>query len=185
MPVCAHRNMIIRKAKDSELDTVLMVERSAFGSEEEAVLVRGLLKDESAMPTVSLLAFENETAAGHILFTRARLEPEAPLSVYLLAPMAVVPEFQRQGIGSALIQKGLQVLFDAGVDLVFVLGHIAYYPRFGFQPAGVMGFEATYPIPEKNADAWMVQALEPDIINRFSGKVICADTMNRPEYWRE
>lgn len=177
--------MNIRKALEADLQDVLAVERAAFGSAEEAALVNDLLKDDSAKPVVSLLALKNGTPVGHILFTRARLVPEAPLSIYILAPLAVVPEYQKAGIGKALVEKGLKVLSNAGVHLVFVLGHPSYYPRFGFRPAGVIGFEATYPIPDKNADAWMVQELATDIIDGSRGRVVCADLMNRPEYWRE
>ncbi len=177
--------MIIRKAVETDLEDALAVERAAFGSDEEAALVRDLMGDNSAGPTVSLLAFIDDRAVGHILFTRARLEPVAPLSLYILAPLAVIPKFQNQGIGGALIEKGIQILSDADVDLVFVLGHAAYYPRFGFKPAGVLGFAATYPIPDKNAGAWMMQALKSELVEQYSGTVVCADTMNKPEYWRE
>jgi putative acetyltransferase len=177
--------MIIRKTMETDLEDALVVERAAFGSDEEAALVRDLMGDNSAGPTVSLLAFIDGRAVGHILFTRAHLEPVAPLSLYILAPLAVIPEFQNQGIGGALIEKGIQILSEADVDLVFVLGHPAYYPRFGFKPAGVLGFAATYPIPEKNADAWMVQALKSEILEQYSGTVVCADTMHKPKYWRE
>jgi putative acetyltransferase len=177
--------MIIRKTVETDLEDALVVEQAAFGSDKEAALVRDLVGDNSAGPTVSLLAFIDDQPVGHILFTRARLEPVAPLSLYILAPLAVIPEFQNQGIGGALVEKGIQILSEADVDLVFVLGHPAYYPRFGFKPAGVLGFAATYPIPDKNADAWMVQALKSEIIEQYSGTVICADTMHKPEYWRE
>ena len=177
--------MIIRKALYSDLDNVLFVERAAFGSDEEANLVRDLLGDDSAKPIVSLLAFQENRAVGHILFTKARLESKAPLSISILAPLAVVPDAQKQGVGGELIEYGLQVLLESGVDLVFVLGHPKYYPRYGFKPAGNLGFDTPYPIPDKNADAWMVRALRPEVIGTFSGKVICADKMNNPKYWRE
>lgn len=74
---------------------------------------------------------------------------------------------------------------ESGVELVFVLGHPDYYPRYGFKPAGVLGYEAPYPIPDEQADAWMVQELRPGVIDSVSGKVICADVMNQPEHWRE
>jgi len=177
--------MIIREALDGDLKDVLAIHRAAFDSDEEAALVQDLLEDQSAKPVISLIAVEKDEAVGHVLFTRARLQPDVPLSIYILAPLAVVPEYQKTGIGKALAEKGLKVLSNAGTHLVFVLGHPSYYPRFGFRPAGVMGFEATYPILEKNADAWMVRELTPDTLDRFSGKIICADTMNRPEYWAE
>jgi len=177
--------MFIREALDLDLDNVLSVERVAFGSDDEASLVRELMRDTSAKPIVSLLAIQDDRAVGHILFTKARLEPEAPLSISILAPLAVVPDSQKQGVGGKLIEYGLQVLSESMVDLVFVLGHPEYYPSYGFKPAGNLGFNAPYPIPEKNADAWMVQALRPGAIGTFDGKIICADKLNKPEYWRE
>jgi len=96
----------------------------------------------------------------------------------------VVPKFQKQGIGGALIKEGLTRLSRIGVDLVFLVGHPGYYPRFGFAPALRLGFQPTYPIPSEVADAWMVRALRPNIIGTVSGKVICCDAMNKPEIWR-
>ncbi|NES68859.1 MAG: N-acetyltransferase [Okeania sp. SIO2D1] len=177
--------MIIREALDSDLDNVLSVEHAAFGSEDGTEIVQKLLGDDSAQPIVSLVAFQEDRAVGHIFFSRATLEPNAPLSISILGPLAVMPDVQKQGIGGKLIQNGLDILSKSRVDLVFVLGHPTYYPRFGFKPAGNLGFEPHYPIPEENADAWMVQALRPGIIGTFSGKVICADSLNEPQYWQE
>ncbi len=177
--------MRIREATDSDLEDVLFVECAAFGSDEEANLVQDLLGDASAKPVVSLLAFKENQAVGHILFTRVSLEIESQLSMSILAPLAVVPEAQKQDVGGELIKHGLQVLSKSGIDLVFVLGHPEYYPRHGFKPAGKLGFEAPYPIPDKDSDAWMVQALSPGAIGSIKGKVICADKLNDPKYWRE
>jgi len=178
--------MYIREASNSERNDVLSVERAAFGSDCEAELVSNLLDDPSAKPILSLLAFQGDRAVGHILFTTARLTntPNA-VPIALLAPLAVVPDAQRQGIGGKLIGRGLQRLSESGVDLVFVLGDPEYYSRHGFQPAGHLGFEAPYPIPEKWTEAWMVQALRPGAIESAWGKVACADAIARPEYWRE
>jgi len=178
--------MNIREATDSDFSDVFLVEKDAFGHEKEANLVKDLLSDSSAKPLYSFLAFNNDRAVGHILFTSARIEGEHKgLSISLLAPLAVLPDFQKQGVGGKLIAHGLQHLTNAGVDLVFVLGHPGYYPRYGFKPAGVQGFEAPYPIPEEHANAWMVQELSPGVIGSVSGKVKCADMLNKPEHWRE
>ena len=177
--------MFIREALHSDLNSVLTVERAAFGSDEEPNFVGDLLDDETAKPILSLLAFEGDQPVGHILFTKAYLKPETPLSISILAPLAVVPDYQKKGIGGKLIEKGIQLLSKSGVDLVFVLGHPEYYPRFAFKPAAKIGFEATYPIPEKNADAWMVRELKLGAIGCFNGKVICAKAMDKPEHWRE
>ena len=137
------------------------MERAAFGSGEEADLVRNLLNDPSAVPRLSMLAFHKQRAVGHILFTRAYLVPEIDLSVSILAPLAVIPEYQKQGIGGSLFREGLAILEKEGVDLVFVLGHPSYYPLHGFKPAVSAGFEPPYYIPPEFTDAWMVQALTP------------------------
>lgn len=179
------KKMNVRKALNSDLDSVLSVERAAFGSEEEANLVKDLICDPSAKPIVSLLAFQTDRAVGHILFSAARLEPETPLSVSILAPLAVVPDYRKQGVGGKLIEYGFQVLSESAVDLVFVLGYPEYYRRYGFKPACILGFDTPYPILAKNADAWMVKALRPGVIGAFTGKVICANRLNKPEYWRE
>jgi putative acetyltransferase len=179
----------IRQSIKSDLAEILHVERQAFGDDEgpEIVeLVKELLNDTSAMPLLSLLAIKDGNAVGHILFTRAHLSTSSgPVSVVNLAPLAVLPEAQSQGIGGRLIQEGLRQLSESGVELVFVLGDYTYYPRSGFQPASPLGFEAPYPIAEEIADAWMVQELRPGVIGRVTGKVICADALNKPELWRE
>ena len=178
--------MYIREGSDADLNDILFVERAAFGQDEEAELVKNLLSDPSAKPLLSLLAFKSDRPVGHILFTTARLtKSQTTAAIAILAPLAVVPDAQKQGIGGKLIETGLQFLSKSGVDLVFVLGHPEYYPRHGFKPAGRLGFEAPYPILEKNADAWMVRATRPGIIGSVCGKVICADALNKPEYWLE
>ena len=179
--------MKIRKTTESDLNDVLFVETEAFGYDKEANLVKALLHDSSAMPVLSLLAFDDqEKPVGHILFTKVRItEVEDTGSAAILAPLAIIPDEQAKGIGGALIKEGLKLLSESGVDLVFVLGHPGYYPRHGFKPAGALGFEAPYPIPAEHADAWMVQELRPGVIGTLSGKVVCADELNKPEHWRE
>ena len=178
--------MSIREATESDLMDVLSIERRAFGHDEEAELVRCLLDDPSARPILSLIAFDDNRAVGHILFTKAHLaNAKDEVSTVILAPLAIVPEAQKKGIGGKLIKRGLKALSRSGVVLVFVLGHPQYYPRHGFEPAWCLGFEAPYPIPDDDADAWMVQALRPEVIGSLCGKVLCADGLNRPEYWRE
>jgi predicted N-acetyltransferase YhbS len=181
-------DLIIRPSNESDLADVLRIETKAFEEEgpEIADLVHGLLHDPSARPILSLLAIQDDQPIGHILFTKARLGPSDPsISAVILAPLAVIPEMQRKGVGGCLIRKGLRLLTDRDIDLVFVLGHPTYYPRHGFQPAGVLGFEAPYPILEKDKDAWMVQQLRRDVIGNVKGKVRCADVLNHPEHWRE
>ena len=176
----------ITEAAHTDLHHVLSVERAAFGRDDEAELVRSLLDDPSAYPLLSLLAWVDERPVGHVLFTSVRVD-DAPgaVSAAILAPLAVVPDAQRQGIGGRLIERGISVLSDRGAGLVFVLGHPDYYPRHGFEPAVPHGFVPPFPMPPEHEDAWMVRALREDLVGAIRGRVVCADAMNRPEHWRE
>lgn len=181
--------MRIRCAADADLAGIDDVLLSAFGAAEGpeiVALVAGLLADRTAQPTLSLVAEGDAKIIGHVLFTRAGLMPDhEDLSVRILAPLAVAPGGQGQGTGGVLVREGLRLLADSGVDLVFVLGHPAYYPRYGFRPAGALGLDAPYPIPERHADAWMVQALRPGLLGHVRGTIRCSDVLNDPRHWRE
>ena len=83
------------------------------------------------------------------------------------------------------MKRGLTLLVESGCELVFVLGHPEYYPRFGFQPAGQLGFSAPYPILKENSGAWMVLELCGGTIGGVQGKVQCAAALDKPEYWLE
>jgi predicted N-acetyltransferase YhbS len=179
--------MIVRPTTDRDLTAVLDAHRRAFGADQgqEIVdLVRDLLNDQTAMPVLSLAAVADAGIVGHVLFTAVSVQGSEEQAVArILAPLAVLPEHQRKGVGGALINEGLKRLADAGVELVFVLGDPAYYGRFGFSPAGVLGLEATHPIPAEYEDAWMTQALAPDVLGRVRGRVRCADVLNEPRHW--
>jgi putative acetyltransferase len=176
--------VIIAAATPADRDDVLRVERAAFPDEDVAGLVAALLDDSGARPLLSLVARDEGKPVGHILFSAARLDGasrDVPISI--LAPLAVVPEAQRRGIGGRLIEHGIQLLTEAGIELVFVLGDPGYYPRHCFTAASPCGLAAPYPISPD--DAWMVRALRPDVVGAVRGTVRCADAMDRPEYWRE
>jgi predicted N-acetyltransferase YhbS len=165
------------------------VHRLAFGEEQGpkiSRLVHDLFDDPTATPLLSLVCVEGNEITGHVFFTKAVLQhsPE-PVEVRILAPLAVVPGAQGRGIGANLIREGLRQLKESGVDLVFVLGHPDYYPRAGFSPAGIHGFDAPYPIPAEHAGAWMVQELRSGVIGNARGTVHCSQDLNRPEHWRE
>lgn len=181
--------MKLRKTTEADIKTVLSIHKKAFGENkgpEIADLVDGLLHDQTAMPLLSLIAFDNSKAVGHILYTKARLnQANEGVSIQILAPLAVLPEAQSEGIGGQLIKEGLRLLKKTGVQLVFVLGHPGYYPKYGFRPAGELGYEAPYPIPEEHAGAWMVQELCSGVIERGGGKVQCSDVLDQPQHWRE
>jgi len=181
--------MLIRKSADADRIAIIRMHREAFGpeeGEEVAALANDLLDDPTARPVLSLLAEENGLLLGHVLFTTVNVVGgDCLVPGQILAPLGVLPEAQGRGIGGELIDAGLEQLRACGVGLVFVLGHPAYYPRFGFKPAEDLGLKAPYPIPREVADAWMVQELNPGYLGKVKGAVHCSDVLDRPEHWRE
>lgn len=178
----------IKETIADDFNDIMYVEEQAFGCVNEAQLTADLLGDETARPILSLLAYHDGEAVGHILFTRAYMNEvnvNQPL-IHILAPLAVIPEYQKKGIGGLLTNYGLNQLKEMGSKMVFVLGHIAYYPKFGFIPdAKQQGYHAPFPIPEVSEDAWMVQSLTGKGFVIPGGTVVCADELNKPEYWIE
>lgn len=178
--------LTIKQSQKADLQDVLAVERLAFGQDDEANLVNDLLKDPSAEPLISLLALQGSKPVGHILYTRAVLGGHEKIKVFILAPLAVIPEFQKMGIGQRLMDAGDKLLNKLNADLVFVLGHPTYYPKNGFiNDAEYHGFPAPYPIHPKNADAWMFKALSGKNFAGIAGRISCCKAMDKEEYWEE
>ena len=179
----------VRKAYESDKQAISDVIIAAFSDvqgQEIANLVDDLLADPGAQPLLSLVVTADDNVVGHILFTNVRIKHSRQMvSSAILSPLSVRPEYQNQGIGGRLIKEGLKQLKAEGIELVFVLGHPGYYPKYGFSVAGIKGFDAPYPIPPENSSAWMVQELRPGIIGYVSGQVKCAEALNDPKHWRE
>jgi putative acetyltransferase len=174
----------IRPATDEDTCVLLAVTRAAFGGDAEADLVVALLNDASAMPLVSLVAEEAEAVVGHVLLTRAVVFADgSAVAATVLAPLAVMPASQRQGIGLMLCRGGIEAASRQGAELVFVLGHPDYYPRVGFRPAAPLGLRAPYPIDLAVPDAWMALETRPGLLGSVRGTVQCADALMRPELW--
>lgn len=174
----------IVEASAADSDSVPGVERAAFAREDEAALVAALLQDPTAQPSLSLLAFVANKPVGHVLFTRVVLAGASrQVPAAILAPLAVLPGYQRQGVGLALIEHGASMLSASGVQLLLVLGDPAYYTRRGFAPASPHRLRAPYPIvPE---EAWMVRPLVPNVLGSVTGVIACAESLAKPQYWRE
>ena len=132
----------VRREVPADWSHVEDVVRDAFGRAEEAQLVGRLRAFESVL---SLVAHIHGTLVGHAMFSPVKERRLETLSAgYALAPVAVSREWQRRGIGSRLIDFGLQELRRSGVGLVVVLGHASYYPRFGFVAAGPLGLRCKW-----------------------------------------
>lgn len=158
--------MLIRNEESGDWVLVHALNVAVFETHAEANLV-GALRQQ-ANPMVSLAAEEDQAVVGHIMFSPVELPGHPKLKIMGLGPMAVLPAYQRRGIGSALVRSGLQQCKKLGFGAVVVLGHPEYYPRFGFSPAARFGIGCEYDAPE---EAFMVVELEPGYLRGASGKV--------------
>jgi putative acetyltransferase len=145
----------IRDETTADREAIREVNRRAFGGEAEAWLVDRLRDD--GLVVASLVAVDAGSIVGHVLFSDLPIEtPVGVVPAAALAPLAVVPERQRQGIGSALVRRGLGVCRERGRAAVVVLGHPGYYPRFGFAADLARSLRAPYA-----GEAFMALELEP------------------------
>ena len=158
--------MKIRKEINEDSEKIFALNAIAFPSEVEARLVDRLR--ETATPFVSLLAEEDGEIKGHILFTPVTLDSAPELSMLGLAPMAVAPQFQNSGIGSRLVEAGLEECRKLDTQAVIVLGHPDYYPRFGFVPSVNYGIKSEYDVPD---EVFLVRELIPGSLSHKPGIV--------------
>lgn len=149
--------MIVRDATPADDDAVRLVNKAAFGRPDEAALVEQLVGIVS--PCVNLVADLVGAIRGHILFTAVEVDCEdgTRWSAMGLGPMAVTPEHQREGIGTALIKEGITRCAADDCPAVFVLGHPEYYPRFGFEPASTIDCRTKWDVPD---GVFMVHVLD-------------------------
>ena len=160
----------IRREAPGDEDAVRELLVRAFApSPAEAQLVDALRGSDDAVPQLWLVALRDGKVVGHIAFSEARLD--SGHDVLVLAPMAVLPELQGRGAGTALVREGLRRAGRTGYPLVSVLGHPDYYPRFGFEPADPLGIQAPFEVP---SEAWMALPL-PSYTAEARGVVQYAD----------
>ena len=158
--------MIIRDERPVDVDSIRAVNLTAFETSTEADLVDALRR--RATPLISLVAEDGANVVGHILFSPVTLASEPGLTLMGLAPMAVVPSRQRQGVGSSLVREGLDRCRQVNAAGVVVLGHPEYYPRFGFLPAARLFLRCEYDVPE---EVFMVRELREGAVCGLSGTI--------------
>jgi putative acetyltransferase len=146
--------MEIRKEERRDFAGVRAVHEAAFPTSTEADLVDALRDTDAWRDDLSIVAVQDGEVVGHLLISVAHLDTGAP--ILALAPMAVQPARQRQGIGGALVRASLERAAQTGLPLVVVLGHPGYYPKFGFGSASALGIRAPFDVPD---EAWMAMRL--------------------------
>jgi putative acetyltransferase len=164
-----NKKITVRAETAADYPQTFEVNALAFGREEEGRLVESVRESEDHFPELSIVAVMGEKIVGHILFSLISIVTDSgAVPALSLAPMAVRPEHQNQGIGSKLVRQGLRECERLGHGIVIVVGHPKYYPRFGFLPARERGLEAPFPVPD---EAFMALELFPGALDGIRGMV--------------
>lgn len=158
--------MTIRLEQANDLNDIRYINEKAFGQSQEANIIDNLRKN--CEEVLSLVAIEKEKIVGHILFSPVIIEGiQGIIKGMGLGPMALLQEFQRKGIGSQLVNTGIEHLRKIKCPFIIVLGHPDYYPRFGFEPASRFEIKCQWEgIPD---NVFMVLWLDTSIMNQISG----------------
>jgi putative acetyltransferase len=160
--------IIIRQEIASDYEKVYEINKLAFQQESESKIIEQIRKGNNFIPELSLVAEVNSEIVGHILFSKIKIVGDSTFDSLALAPMAVIPEFQKRGIGSKLIRRGIEKAKELGFDSIIVLGHKDYYPKFGFQKASKWGIQCPFEAPE---EAFMAIELTEKALDGKSGIV--------------
>jgi putative acetyltransferase len=153
--------MEIREETAADIEAIREVNRLAFAQDQEGNLVDALRSNAAVL--LSLVAIVDGELVAHIMYSPATVGDTAGAA---LGPMAVLPEFQRRGIGSRLVEAGNQKLKAAGHPFVIVVGHAEYYPRFGFTPASKHSIRCEWDLPD---EVFMIAVLDPVKMKGVSG----------------
>ena len=157
--------MIIRQEQKADEQVVYNIIKEAFACAEhrdgnEQDLVVALRNSEAFIKELSLVAEVDGTIVGHILFTKVMVDGKAALA---LAPLAVLPKYQRQGIGLSLIKEGHRIGKELGYSCSIVLGHAEYYKKAGYRPASQYGIYPPFDVPDENFMAYFLSEERKDI----------------------
>lgn len=162
-------SFFIRPEKPGDIPAIFEVNYQAFAHYDEANLVNTLRDANIFNPELSLVAVCGDTIIGHIMFPPITIEsPGKSTPAVALAPLVVHPDYQCLGVGTALIEEGLNACRALGHSIVIVIGHPNYYPRYGFRSARANGIVAPFTVAD---EVFMVLALIPGALDGIRGTV--------------
>ena len=174
----------IRRASDSDLNGIHRVIYAAFSIEESAVIapmVTQLLADQNVPPVLSWVAERDQQILGYVAFSPVHFETVEIGSAYILAPLAVLPECQNQGVGSRLVKAGVLDLQDRAVDAWMVYGDPDYYGRFEVTDAVGAFFVPPYPL--EYPFGWQAAMLRERPLPSKPIQFACVEALCSPELW--
>ncbi|RKF14286.1 N-acetyltransferase [Alginatibacterium sediminis] len=172
--------MEIKESKVSQIELIGQLHRQCFAADEAqevANLAMSLMK--SSDEVLSLVALEEGELIGHVVFSPVKIKEHDQLPTYILAPLAVIGSQQNKGVGTALVEHGLNLLKVREVVAVFVLGDPNYYGRLGFYASQDIHPPYLISYPE----AWQVKALSDGALSGLCGIAQCVDELMNPDYW--
>jgi putative acetyltransferase len=162
-------NITLRAERPDDIAAIAQLNDRAFGGAFESRLVETIRSGGNFIPALSIVAVEGNTIVGHILFSRIFIRSgKGTVETLALAPMAVLPEYQKQGIGSRLVRYGIERARELGYNSVVVLGHKEYYPKFGFRRASVWGITSPFPVDDEYV---MARELHAGALDEAAGTV--------------
>ena len=176
--------MHIRKATSLDRDSILQIYLNAFPEGEKELVSKlaiDLLSEKTMPQTISLVAETDGAIVGHIAFSPIKINNNDNVLGYILAPLAVMPAYQKQGIGTALIENGIQELVKMEVNILFVYGDPEYYIRFGFLAKHAKKFMPQHKI--QYPFGWQAMILNEFVIDSENSNIACVASLNYPKLW--